>query len=362
MMTRFELISDQDFFRDQIESYQALFDQCPAATPFQSPEWLRTLYHFRKRGFKVLVGFEGKDLALSLPLKCSNGMWSCWRPFGVGPSDYLGPLYQSTEHVKDLYAFLLEQRETTLVDLHQVPSDHLLSNCFLQGESISQARCLLLDLPNTFDEYVANLSKSLRYDVRRIGGKAFSEKNAEVLWLDDSNRDQFADSFFNLHKLRWKSRGLPGAFIGSGERFQRAWISNRNSAVVMNMLLVEGKPAGVIYGMKQNETMYFYQAGMDPALSSLSPGTVLVAKLIERAISEGCKTFDFMRGDEPYKRRWKPTRERTNYRFLVSNGTVLSQAGKAWNEQAWKIESRIREKVEGKGLLLRREPKPSSGG
>lgn len=360
-MTRFELISDQDFFRDQIESYQSLFDECESSTPFQSPEWLRTLYPFRKRGFKVLVGYEGKDLVLSLPLKSSIGIWSCWRPFGVGPSDYLAPLYRSSSHLKDFYYFLRDQRDTSLIDLHQVPSDHDFAACFGSDEVITQAKCLVLELPSKFEDYVAGLSKSLRYDVRRIGGKAFAEKNAEVVWLEDSNREQFAENFFELHKLRWKSRGLPGAFIGSGEKFQRSWITNPKSCVVMNMLLIEGQPAGVIYGMQHGRTMYFYQAGMDPAVSTLSPGTVLVAKLIERAIESGCTTFDFMRGDEPYKRRWKPTRERTNYRVLISNGSVLSQAGKAWNERAWKLESQIREKVEGKSLRKRPEPKPSDG-
>lgn len=360
-MTRFKLVSDQEFFQSHSLSnqYRELFDTNPNSTPFQSPEWLSTLYQFRKRGFKALLGYEGNDLVAALPLKCSVGMWSCWRPFGVGPSDYLAPLAKSSNHLEDLYQFLIDQRETTLVDFHQIPNDHPFSNCFEVEKSISQARCLILDLPPSYDEYVTGLSKSLRYDVRRIGGKAFAEKNAEIIWLDDTNRSQFADSFFELHKLRWKSRGLPGAFIGSSEKFQRSWITNPNSSVVMNMLLVDGRPAGIIYGMKHGSTMYFYQAGMDPAVSTLSPGTVLVAKLIEKAIEQRCTTFDFMRGDEPYKRRWKPTRERENLRILISNGSVLSQAGKAWNQRAWKLESQIREKVEGKSLRKPRERKPT---
>jgi CelD/BcsL family acetyltransferase involved in cellulose biosynthesis len=258
--------------------------------------------------------------------------------------------------MSELHQALESKRSNKLIDLHQIPSDHPMASALIEIGSIDQAKCLLLTLPGTFDEYVKSLSKSLRYDVRRIDGKALKEKNASVEWVTPDTVGHFSRTFFELHKARWKSRGLPGAFFGKGEEFQTAWMHHAayKGWLWMNMLVADGKPVGCVYAMKFGSTCYFYQAGMDPSASSLSPGTILVAKLIERAIEEGCTTFDFMRGDEPYKRRWKPTHERTNHRILLASSGVLPQVGKRWNELAWRVELKIRDRVEGKSLKTKK--------
>jgi CelD/BcsL family acetyltransferase involved in cellulose biosynthesis len=219
-------------------------------------------------------------------------------------------------------------------------------------KTVEQARCLILDLPKSIDEYVASLSKSLRYDVRRLRGKALKERGATVEWISEASANNFADQFFALHRARWKSRGLPGAFFGKNEPFQRNWIiaGAKSGMVLMNRLVCEGSTVGTVYAMKHGNTCYFYQAGMEPTASSLSPGTILVSKMIERAIELGCDTFDFMRGDEPYKRRWKPNRERINHRILLPPPNVVGKAGMWWNSTAWRVELKVRDRLEGKSL------------
>ena len=48
----------------------------------------------------------------------------------------------------------------------------------------------------------------------------------------------------------------------------------------------------------------YYNAGVDPDARDLSPGVVLIARYIERALAAGKRRFDFLRGDEPYKYEW----------------------------------------------------------
>jgi hypothetical protein len=50
--------------------------------------------------------------------------------------------------------------------------------------------------------------------------------------------------------------------------------------------------------------MYYYQAGFDPKYEEWSVGLVVMGKCIEDAISRELSEFDFLRGDEPYKKRW----------------------------------------------------------
>ena len=327
-------------------------------TIFQTSEWQQNwLAHYGDPSRVISIQIkEGNDLVGLWNLYRHRSGWRSIRPLGVGPSDYLGPIGEYNELYREA---IQDLNKKSLLDIHQLPSDHPALGSLEGHEAIEQAKCLVLDLPSSFDEYVKSLSKSLRYDVRRINGKALQEKGARVEWVSPETVERFADAFFELHKLRWKQRGLPGAFFGKAERFQRDWLrlAAQQNRLWMNLLIADGKAVGCVYAMRHEQTCYFYQAGMDPSAASLSPGTVLVAQTIQRAIEEGCTEFDFMRGDEPYKRRWKPTRERTNFRIILPPQTALTKAGYAWNKAAWRVESKVRERVEGKSL---RNPKPQN--
>jgi CelD/BcsL family acetyltransferase involved in cellulose biosynthesis len=76
-------------------------------------------------------------------------------------------------------------------------------------------------------------------------------------------------------------------------------------------LVLNEKPAAVIYAFTHRKHTYAYLSGFDPALSKLSPGTVLLAHVVEQAIAEGVHTFDFLRNPEPYKYKWAATDQPT---------------------------------------------------
>jgi CelD/BcsL family acetyltransferase involved in cellulose biosynthesis len=59
-------------------------------------------------------------------------------------------------------------------------------------------------------------------------------------------------------------------------------------------------------------TTYLYNSAFDRSRRELSPGMVLTADLIERAIAEGCDRFDLLKGDLAYKYRFgaRPRRVR----------------------------------------------------
>ena len=55
---------------------------------------------------------------------------------------------------------------------------------------------------------------------------------------------------------------------------------------------------------KTADRYLYYNAGVDPDARDLSPGVVLVAEYVRRALDEGVRRFDFLRGDESYKYEW----------------------------------------------------------
>ncbi|HEY0867109.1 MAG TPA: GNAT family N-acetyltransferase [Fimbriimonas sp.] len=337
--------------------WRELFASAPSATPFQTYEWQSVWWRHYRAGKKpyVVAVEEGNDLVGLMPLARTAGPWRTLRPMGAGPSDYLHPLarkgYEAA--VSEAVAGHLREAEAfDLLDLHQVRETQPFA-AVAPGYPMEQAGCLLLDLPATYDAYLGMLGKSLRYDVRKLDKSLFKEGKAAVEPVGPGEIDLGMDILFEQHRLRWRKRGLPGAFLGRAIRFHKEWAQGAATAgwLRLSILRFEGNPIGAIYAMAAHNTCFYYQAGFDPAHGSISPGTLLVATTIRRAIEDGIRHFDFMRGDEPYKRRWKPQHVLKNRRFVFARPGFRGELGRSWNLAGSKVENRIRQRLEGKGLL-----------
>lgn len=356
-MLRTSLRAGAGLFEELRESWRDLAIDAPGATPFQTFEWQSTWWKhyggFREPQFFTL--YEGDDLVGLMPFVRSRGPWRALRPMGIGPSDYLQPLarpgYEQVMAEKLVQA-LESTKSFDLIDLHQIRETQWLARS-MSSEPGTQATCLVLDLPSTYDAYLATLGKSLRYDVRKLDKTMFISGRARVESIGPEDVERGLDVLFDLHKKRWKERHLPGAFLGKGIAFHREWAAKaaREGWLWLSVLHVDDEPIGAIYAMAFGPTAYYYQAGFDPEKGAVSPGTLLVAASIRRAIEEGKTSFDFMRGDEGYKRRWKPQRELRNLRFIQASSEVRGRMGSSWNAFGSRVESRVRARLEGRGLL-----------
>ncbi|HZR45392.1 MAG TPA: GNAT family N-acetyltransferase [Candidatus Manganitrophaceae bacterium] len=77
-----------------------------------------------------------------------------------------------------------------------------------------------------------------------------------------------------------------------------------------------GKIAATLYAFAWRGRMYGYLGGFRPEMARCSPGTVLIDHVLEAAIGEKLREFDFLRGREAYKYLWG-SRDRINYRLIV---------------------------------------------
>jgi len=77
----------------------------------------------------------------------------------------------------------------------------------------------------------------------------------------------------------------------------------------LSFLWIGDRRVGAAVWFCEGDTAYFYNAGLDPAARDLSPGVVLIERSIRRALVEGTRRVDFLRGDEPYKYEWAATDE-----------------------------------------------------
>jgi CelD/BcsL family acetyltransferase involved in cellulose biosynthesis len=64
-----------------------------------------------------------------------------------------------------------------------------------------------------------------------------------------------------------------------------------------------GRRVAFAFAFEDADAYYLYNSAFDPELREVSPGIVLIHRLIERAIAAGRSRFDFLKGTETYKRR-----------------------------------------------------------
>jgi len=80
---------------------------------------------------------------------------------------------------------------------------------------------------------------------------------------------------------------------------------------------LDGRPAAAEFQIACGQVTYAYQAGVDPELLDLEPGRVITIATIQRAIDEGQRAMDLLRGDEPYKAHWRAEPRPTHHLRIV---------------------------------------------
>ncbi len=113
---------------------------------------------------------------------------------------------------------------------------------------------------------------------------------------------------FYLHQVRWKSKNLPGVLVGRTKKnfhLHTAQDLFKKGNLYLAYLSVDDKVISILYGFVFLDKFYFYLGGFSPKFSRYSPGNLLINFCIQDAISQGLKKFDFLKGKEQYKYRFK---------------------------------------------------------
>jgi CelD/BcsL family acetyltransferase involved in cellulose biosynthesis len=158
----------------------------------------------------------------------------------------------------------------------------------------------VLDLPDTFDDYLSNIGKKQRHEVRRKR-RRYEETVGELIYETHTEPCQALEEFFRLHRM---SGGAKGTFMTEEhEQFFRQLIEQPGWRIDVLRIPGEDRAAAGLFLFVDDQGMYLYNSAYDPGLSEASPGVAIIGAAIERAIHEKLRKFDFLKGDEVYKFR-----------------------------------------------------------
>lgn len=170
--------------------------------------------------------------------------------------------------------------------------------------------CWRIPLPASWDAYLAMLSKDHRKRVRRIEARYFQPGRAVLRTVSSPEDLQRAETILvDLHQRRHQALGHPGCYAWPRfAAFHQEVLPKmlRAGRLALHWVELDDVPAAVEYHLQGDDGLvYAYQSGIEPRLYDHRPGALAHMATIQRAISLGFRGFDFLRGDEPYKARWR---------------------------------------------------------
>ena len=169
--------------------------------------------------------------------------------------------------------------------------------------------CPYIALPSSFDGFLGALSGNLRGNFRRRWRNLQRDHQAEFVVISGPDGvDRHFDELLTLHRMRFRQRGEESAFLKPGvPEFHRE--AARAMAALgwsrIFLVRVDSKTVAALYGFSIDGAFQFFQCGMDTGWHKMfGLGQVLMGNTIRETIETGHGTFDFLRGDEPYKSGW----------------------------------------------------------
>ena len=129
----------------------------------------------------------------------------------------------------------------------------------------------------------------------------------EFEWIEPTGVDDaIIDALFELHGRRRETMDATSTLDARHRSLLLALLETATPAhgPAAAVARIGPRIVGVIVGFRWKETFSAYQSGWDPSYAASSLGSVLLHQAIRMASQSGVQTFDFLRGDEPYKYRF----------------------------------------------------------
>ncbi|MGH2717187.1 MAG: GNAT family N-acetyltransferase, partial [Actinomycetota bacterium] len=302
-----------------LPEWPVLLSTDPTRHVFVTPEWSRVWWEEFGGGrqLKVLTFLDPEPVGLAaLVLDPDAGQGGSLSFLGGEDlTDYMGPVTAGHERLPTVAEALVtyavdEIAGWSTLDFRCMPVPFGFAEWLVEAADRlkmpfamdEHEMTAVLALPDSFDGYLERLGKGRRHELRRklrrfdeaAPGALLTTATAETLEDD-------LESFVAMHR---GSEGEKGKFMGSERAGFFARIAHTFQPLgllSLDFLEVDGKRLATTFSFPYAGSLSLYNSAFTPSLGAVSPGIVLVVRLIARSIEQGLSRFDFLRGTERYK-------------------------------------------------------------
>lgn len=195
-------------------------------------------------------------------------------------------------------------------------------------ESSSGATYSHIPLPGTWEEYLQQFlgsksRKNLRYTLRQVE----SQTNIHLQETNSHNLERQVDALLSLMQMQ-KGAQADNLLKIYRQIFYRVAESNN---LWLDILWDGTEPVagtGILVDY-QRKKIYGSMTGYNSQYSKLSPGRVIMAYSIQKAIDNNIEIYDFLRGNEAYKSSFFGTKDKLNTDYTINRKTLRTNGIKA---------------------------------
>jgi len=330
-------ITSNEHFARLSPDWNQLLARTGHENAFLTFEWMFTWWRHFGRGKKlalIVIRAEGRVIGIA-PFYISQrfGLARCMAFIAdehVG-SDHLDVLAApgcEASVVAKLASMLLSRlRAWDCIRLGEVGKDSLAAGLcgrlVAKGMTCNEApasTCPYMELPASFEEYLAGATANLRQSFRRRSRKVQEAGSVDFVVLSEPAAVESGFSeLLRLHRLRFQQLAQDSVFLKAGlTEFQKDALHAMAAQGLVRLFLlrVNGESIAAQYGFSLGRSFQAYQSGMHPEWAKYGVGLLTMGNAIREAIASGHTMFDFLRGCESYKSRWAHL-TRQNWTFRV---------------------------------------------
>ena len=328
-----DVITEYEDFLALKETWNSLYEKDPDAQFFLSWTFLSTYIRRYEGGWFILaarLGPKGSPYVALLPLRMRTRMSKKTGQFhneinmaGNYAADYTGIICapEFADRAIPALAKHLRKMHWTKLHLENLRMSERRLRLFLKNladerldirkmtrvnkvDNVNNCKCPSLDLPESWDAYLEQkLGSNTRQKFRRFLRRVESSDEFRITHADASTIDRDIGILLEFWRVKWTPRKgnlVPGLLKSNRTLFKNAFASG---TLFLPILWHGDKPlcALAFFVDPVKRAMLFHMTGRDETADVIPSGMVLHAYCIRRAIEQGFRTYDFLRGDEPYK-------------------------------------------------------------
>ncbi|MFG2308559.1 GNAT family N-acetyltransferase [Streptomyces sp. NPDC048566] len=317
-VARTDIITDEREFADLGPAWDRLYRSCAAVTAFQSHAWLHSwwLSYGTPGRLRLVVVREGGELRAVAPLMLVRRPLPVLVPLGGAISDYADVLLDDER--ADRWAALLADglsaaARTALIDFREVRPGGAVERIYAcwRGPRRRVGDSLCLELPAaSMEELVGRLpsakAQRVRAKLRKLTALGVRQR---VVGLDEV--DTALRRLLELHRLQWQDRKVTSEHLQ--ERFSEHLVRSvvpmvRSGDAVVTEFRLDDAVVAVDLTLLSPRLAGGYLYGAHPRLRERKADVaVMLLDACSRHTEAGGRgTLSLLRGDEPYKRHWRP--------------------------------------------------------
>jgi CelD/BcsL family acetyltransferase involved in cellulose biosynthesis len=234
---------------------------------------------------------------------------------GSGISDYLEPLIAAADRAEILQTLSthLEGRlDWDVCSWQDLSSPTLLAELPVSVTSMrvmEDMPCTEVPIMGNWEMYCRARPRGLRRNLRRYAEKAY--QLAEFQFFAERDfKSQLLETLICLHTARWRRQGEAGMIAANcSADFLREVVPKlaAQGHVLFFGLEFQGRTVALILSFPYQNVLFSYLSGFDPEYEQYGFGRLLLHKSLEYAFAKKFKSWNFLRGNEPYKFEWGAT-------------------------------------------------------